>query len=592
MYRQCDEKIYEMYESFINNFIIDKKNYLEDSDEEVFTKQNVEECIERFINNPNESNERFDVKAKKQFENASQGARIVFSHAIWLWGFSVNETKNCNLIFIEKNKKVKQGFANGGQRHLTSKYDEICFVLLLFSALIDICEECEKKPDYNFICKKIEDICRCYKYKEEEECYDDYKNYSVVEKDSGKRPMTEILLYLSNPKKYERIVSYDHKKRIAECFSEFIDVDKNNVLDDKLLEIRRKLSEIIRELELSKKVIDEAFDYYETKRLRLLWDFSSQSGDYDEFQALQFKKNIILYGPPGTSKTYSAMHLAKSFIALNKIKNRSSDLKENLKEYLNNNVGSEKYIRRLQLHSNYSYEQFIVGQTILNGNIKTVKGDFFDFCEKAGKDIENPYILILDEINRVDLARLFGEAFSGIENRGDKIDLPYKDNDGNPLCLCVPKNLYIIGTMNEIDFSLERLDFALRRRFLWFKHNFDADTLRNMVSDEISKKEEDKEEFISRVVKLNDKIKNTQELGEQYEIGHVFFAEINDLSPQFSDKNLYKRSNKKLAMPNGALQVLWKISILPMLEAYLDNIDTQRKKEIIGELEKIYNGQE
>lgn len=589
MYRPCDKKIYEMYESFINNFIIDKKNYLEDSDEEVFTKQNVEECIERFINNPKENNEKFDVKAKKQFENASPGAKIVFSHAIWLWGFSVNETKNCDLIFteVESVPRLKQGFANAGIRHTTNKYDEICFILRLFSALLN-----NSNLDVESVCTEIENICRCYKYKEAEKCFEKYENYDVIKNDLGKLSITEILLYLSNPEKYERIVSYDHKKRIAECFSEFIDVDKNNVLDDKLLEIRRKLSEIIRELELSKKVIDEAFDYYETKRLRLLWDFSSQSGDYDEFQALQFKKNIILYGPPGTSKTYSAMHLAKSFIALNKIKNRSSDLKENLKEYLNNNVGSEKYIRRLQLHSNYGYEQFIVGQTIINGNIQTVKGDFFDFCEKAEKDIENPYILILDEINRVDLARLFGEAFSGIENRGEKIDLPYKDNDGNPLCLCVPKNLYIIGTMNEIDFSLERLDFALRRRFLWFKHNFDADTLRNMVSDEISKKEEDKEEFISRVVKLNDKIKNTQELGEQYEIGHVFFAEINDLSPQFSDKNLYKRSNKKPAMPNGALQVLWKISILPMLEAYLDNIDTQRKKEIIVELEKIYNGQE
>lgn len=452
------------------------------------------------------------------------------------------------------------------------------FVLLLFSALIDICEECEKKPDYNFICKKIEDICRCYKYKEEEECYGDYKNYSVVEKDSGKRPMTEILLYLSNPKKYERIVSYDHKKRIAECFLEFIDVDKDKVLDDKLLEIRGKLSEII----------EENFDYYENEKLNALWNFNSQSDDYDEFQGLKFKKNIILYGPPGTSKTYAAMQLAKSFVALSKIKNGSLKIQE----YLKDGATLDEYIHRLQLHSNYSYEQFIVGQTILNGNIRTVKGDFFELCEKTGKDIENPYILILDEINRVDLARLFGEAFSGIENRGEKIDLPYKDNDGNPLCLCVPKNLYIVGTMNEIDFSLERLDFALRRRFLWFKHNFDADTLRNMLFDNISKKEEHKEEFISRVVKLNEKIKNTQELGEQYEIGHVFFAEINDLSSQFSDKNLYKRSNKKLAMPNGALQVLWKISILPMLEAYLDNIDTQRKKEIIGELEKIYNGQD
>lgn len=145
MYRKDDERIYEMYKDFINTFIIDKKDFLKNSGKEVFTQQNIEECIKLFVEKPDESKEKFDVKAEKQFKNTSnKGAKIVFSHAIWLWGFSVNETKNCNLIFIENNKKAKRGFANGGQRHLTSKYDEICFVLRLFSALIDISEECEK----------------------------------------------------------------------------------------------------------------------------------------------------------------------------------------------------------------------------------------------------------------------------------------------------------------------------------------------------------------------------------------------------------------------------------------------------------------
>ena len=79
--------------------------------------------------------------------------------------------------------------------------------------------------------------------------------------------------------------------------------------------------------------------------------------------------------------------------------------------------------------------------------------------------------LSLDEINRVDLARLFGEAFSCIENRNESIDLPYKI-DGVKLKLTVPDNLYILERLNEIDFSLERLDFALRRRFLWFKRGY------------------------------------------------------------------------------------------------------------------------
>lgn len=105
--------------------------------------------------------------------------------------------------------------------------------------------------------------------------------------------------------------------------------------------------------------------------------------------------------------------------------------------------GVEDYIFRLQLHANYGYENFIVGQTMLDGKIETEKGYFLELCEIAINDKEHPYVLILDEINRVDLARLFGEAFSCIENRNESVDLPYKI-DGVKLKLTVPDNLYII----------------------------------------------------------------------------------------------------------------------------------------------------
>lgn len=252
-------------------------------------------------------------------------------------------------------------------------------------------------------------------------------------------------------------------------------------------------------------------------------------------------------------------------------------------QYLSQKYGVEDYIFRLQLHANYGYENFIVGQTMLDGKIETEKGYFLELCEIAINDKEHPYVLILDEINRVDLARLFGEAFSCIENRNESVDLPYKI-DGVKLKLTVPDNLYIIGTMNEIDFSLERLDFALRRRFLWFKHGYNENVLSSMLIN--INNESDKSIFISRATALNSKIREIRELGEQYEIGHVFFAEIQNIICRYSNKRLYWNASK----PKEPVVTLWKISIRPMLEAYLDNVDVDVKNDILNDLERIYYG--
>ena len=169
--------------------------------------------------------------------------------------------------------------------------------------------------------------------------------------------------------------------------------------------------------------------------------------------------------------------------------------------------------------------------------------------------------MILDEINRVDLARLFGEAFSAIENRNEAIDLPFKDKDGNQYTLTVPDNIFIIGTMNEIDFSLERIDFALRRRFLWFEHSYSSETLNDMLNDMLEGKldkyfsdsDEEIQKFIENSNNVNDIISETPELGSQYKIGHVFFAEIVKFLNQIYNNPAYKgkQKTKKLKKPYG-----------------------------------------
>jgi 5-methylcytosine-specific restriction protein B len=602
MYRESDQKIYTKYSEFINTFFIEGKNFLENNGEEIFKKIYIDECIERFVDNPNNKKKDFTYEANALLAGASEKSKKILSHAIWLWGFSIEETKNCHLIFIDNDKKdvkakfVNRGFAKAGVYHKGNKSYEICFVMRLFKAIRDICDEKKEKDIVNekYIRKQIVTLCLLNNYKDEdyeilknnfegyfenEEDYNKFSKYDLIQKDTRKHSMADILLYLSAPEEFERIVSNNHKWQIVNYFKDFRGI-KEEDLSSCLLDKKIKL---IRE-ELEKGAKDKEVDFYD-------FPFSAWKSDFDgindnALSGLKWKKNIVLYGPPGTGKTYSAEKLAKNFIAREKLRKKEIELSDfaDIYEKENGKENSKETIIRLQLHSNYGYEQFIIGQTLCDGKISTVKGRFLEICEEAANDKDNVYVLILDEINRVDLARLFGEAFSAIENRNTSIKLPYKSDNGDEIELCVPDNLYIIGTMNEIDFSLERLDFALRRRFWWYRYGFSDGTLCEMLDSSI--KEDDRVKFVKCAKSVNERIKKiTPELGEQYEVGHTFFAEINNICKELGDKNLYNTKS-----PREAVKILWEISIKPMIESYLDNIDTGRKEEIIKELENEYYG--
>lgn len=153
------------------------------------------------------------------------------------------------------------------------------------------------------------------------------------------------------------------------------------------------------------------------------------------------KKNIILCGPPGVGKTYMAQRLAYSIIG-SKDKTR---------------------IKTIQFHQNYSYEDFILGYRPSENGFVIKPGPFYDFCRKAESDPAQPYFFIIDEINRGNLSKIFGELLMLIEadKRGQEVEILYS---GTPFS--VPENLYIIGMMNTSDRSLAMMDYALRRRFL------------------------------------------------------------------------------------------------------------------------------
>ncbi|MEK4484275.1 AAA family ATPase [Psychrobacillus sp. FSL H8-0484] len=217
---------------------------------------------------------------------------------------------------------------------------------------------------------------------------------------------------------------------------------------------------------------------------------------------LHYKKNIILQGPPGVGKTFVSRRLAYSLMGQR----------------------DESHVEMVQFHQNYAYEDFVMGyRPNLKGSFALQTGIFYDFCDKALENPEKDYYFIIDEINRGNLSKIFGELFMLIERdkRDDFVTMGYSKEP-----FTVPSNVYLIGTMNTADRSLAQLDVALRRRFAFvslmpsFNEKWKEFMLNHGVSLALV------ERILSAVDKWNKEIIADFQLGSDYAIGHSFFTTL------------------------------------------------------------------
>ena len=278
-----------------------------------------------------------------------------------------------------------------------------------------------------------------------------------------------------------------------------------------------------------------------------------------------WNKQVILYGPPGTSKTYSATIIAARFLAGSDRWDEEKQLEENsyklAKRLLNDNNIKARY-KIVQFHPSYSYEDFVRGITVKpakrnNGITYVTESKIFEkFCKQAQGNKKQKYVLIIDEINRAPLASVLGELIYGLEYRESSIATPYAINGKQEFS--IPDNLYIIGTMNTADRSIGSIDYAVRRRFAFVQVKSNGEEIEGSWIDK---------NVGIKAKKLYDKLMNEEDGIFSKEYLEDQDMDVNDI--KIGHTYFLGRKNEAVEDEKGYLEYRIEYQIKPIYEEYI-----------------------
>ena len=433
--------------------------------------------------------------------------------------------------------------------------------------------------------------------------------------DGGDQPGRNRLLHRLFPGTFEPIAAPEEKQAIADALGSLAPEGDRDDVDRTLYAVRARLEELAARGDIT---LRDGVDYY-GHPLNETWDAgelgrSAGRSGLTHLDALRHKRQVVLYGPPGTGKTFEAKALADRLIRNEAIRRWGPVAYLQNRERVAELV--RRQVRRRQLHQAYSYEDFVIGLRVAeNGETEPYRGDLLQLIDEirqtrvTSMDPEPlPWVLVLDEINRTDLSRLLGEAFSALDDRDAQIDLPAVGGHAvDPFKL--PEDLFLIGTMNTIDQSVEQLDFAMRRRFFWLHSGFREHVIPAVVRGRWEALDHGARPWLARhgwealapdvgllaarAVALNRAIADSPLLGADYEIGHTYYFDVvGFIADQPRLRSSATTPGHYLwgtdGRPTAALIDLWTHALEPLLADYLSGLDGGARDAHLRELEAVF----
>ena len=586
MKRDEIKNIYDAFDYFKQTFLKDKKSIF--SDNEIFTKENVKEIQKIFDGTRKDIKEKLENLKEPNEQNKPKAELL--AHIIWLWSLAVRQKRDnkMNAVndYLKEKEKVKddsklffhleQGLMNAGEWHGSNKIGEFEFITILFEKVLNDEEDCNRDEKY-------------------------YEEKLKTIHTGPKAAMYNILLHLFNPDEFYHIAAFEQKKRIVSFFSDHFnlpEVHKEPDLDEQFKMVWDKCKEEFKS------------EYpYKTDKKDIYSDCTHRKGNSIDFfneklvenwkkdiGSLFKNKNMIYHGAPGTGKTYKV----------------DKSISNRLKFHKGHDV--KKQYKMVQFHPSYGYEDFIDGIKPVDigndGNMKfkLVNGLFKDMCIDAYKELvrfdkleseeqkkeggkPKPFFFVADEINRAELSRVFGELLLCIEDdkrltvdkkitNGKMVKTQNSNlwapdgehavvNEHGEMYFGVPENLFFIGTMNDIDRSVDSFDMALRRRFYWKHCVCEYEVIKEKFSNQ---PEETKIiNYIKACEDLNKTISGSEgealNLGESFEVGHSYFMKPNDIN-------------------KTQIKELWENHLDPLLKEYL-RAEVPSESEIKTKLKKL-----
>ncbi len=587
-----NKSIYPIFDKLIETTILEHKSLVTDYDENIFTPENFKKIIEVYIQEPDTGDGSFSDKIIKQIDkinddNLQKGAcEHIITNLLYLRDmandgisketkskritpFSINLKQNPFGLQSNNEEDKKQLLfpTDGIASYRTDKstHNDFVELILLYDYLLK--EDVKEVKDVR---NKIKDwILNVSEVRSKS--FKQYEN-NGLNVDSH-HPIDHMLLNLCEPDKYSAIANLGIKQRIAlGLYTLYTERNKEDV--EKMMPFD-KVDVVLKEIcEKIPTKNDIWSDVLWKEPYVLQWQGGYVANAYEILT--QYQKQVILYGAPGTGKTYSAEQIIKEFI----YGEENSGLPKNVKldDYkyndnydwtnedtsntlkLNGSCENKKVIWEIvQFNQSYSYEDFIEGMRPINGGgLKLVDGIFKRFAKVAKDNNGKKFIFIIDEINRGKIDKIFGELLYLLEYRDEKLRLHYSNDD-----FSIPENVYIIGTMNTADKSIALLDVALRRRFWFVRCTPQRAVLLKefgITDSNITINEDDEPGNVKKLAVglfdwLNKQLDSIGSDADELKIGHSYFLKL-------------KQKNKDQDITFSDLKNIWFYSIVPLIEEY------------------------